>query len=189
MFFPLRSQVVRRSILPAMPKELGEYLLDSGAGVKVGGEVIVQGPPLEALTVDLSMGQKGAQGGDRVGAESGPRQYFMSRSYKARTRRQGLEGQQDHLLAALDILGIDAAQAAVLAELFSTYIGLVRRSLNPPSCPPFVLSVPCGFGISSTSRARKVRRLSASSTSVASTLPTAATLASGIRSVGSVGRH
>eukprot|EP00873_Tetraselmis_striata_P009576 jgi/Tetstr1/429840/TSEL_019707.t1 len=46
-------KVVRRSILPAMPKELGEYLLESGGGLGVAGEIVIQGPPLEALTADL----------------------------------------------------------------------------------------------------------------------------------------
>jgi len=94
-------KVVRRSILPAMPKELGEYLLESGGGLGVAGEIVIQGPPLEALTADLCPARQ---------PERPPG------SFSLHTRRRSLS---PHLSQALALLRLDEEQAAVLGELLS----------------------------------------------------------------------
>jgi len=106
-------KVVKRSVIPAVPKELGEYLLDSGTGMKVGGEVIVQGPSLDALTVDLFQGQ----GHDKE-----------VRSLSLKKQRRPPPINLAHHRTALRLLNIDSRHALLLSELFTRQLAKTGES-------------------------------------------------------------
>ena len=48
-------KIVERALTSALPKELGEYVLESGKGLTAAGEIIVMGPPLSTMQAQLDI--------------------------------------------------------------------------------------------------------------------------------------
>ncbi|KAK9816598.1 hypothetical protein WJX72_002556 [[Myrmecia] bisecta] len=107
----LVPRILQRRILNLLPQELGQYLLDSGKGIQVGGEIALVGPALSAMDAELA----------------------SNNSSQPVKPKDAVKAAQQHAAAqeARNMLGISHEQAVVLAELFSGRYSLLA---TPSPC-------------------------------------------------------
>ena len=115
--------VFQRLLLGALPAELGEYLLDAGAGVSLAGDLVALGPPLPSLDAPLAPPTE---------AEGGPGAAPGGGGDAARRAARG-EGAAAEARA---VVGLSAAQARVLGALFCHPQFSLVGARSPPPPPP-----------------------------------------------------
>eukprot|EP01025_Chloroclados_australasicus_P054394 TRINITY_DN6444_c1_g1_i9.p1 TRINITY_DN6444_c1_g1~~TRINITY_DN6444_c1_g1_i9.p1 ORF type:complete len:1276 (+),score=187.54 TRINITY_DN6444_c1_g1_i9:169-3996(+) len=104
-------KVIERSVLEHLPLEFGDYLVESGSGLHIGGDLTVVGPPLSVLFADLGLSAHYAVTGR--GVDQKTKEFASTKEARA-------------------LLGLSESQALALQELFCGRISLItaRRRLS-----------------------------------------------------------